>query len=114
MTAYPRVLPVGDAAVTVELGESIDARANAAVRALDRSLAEDPLPGVIETVPTYRSLLVCHDPDLASFADLAAALLERATLPGPPLPAGPLRTIPTVYGGRRRPRPGRRWPRPAA
>jgi KipI family sensor histidine kinase inhibitor len=90
---------VGDAAVTVEFGETIDARANAAVRALDRRLADRPLPGVIEAVPTYRSLLVCFDPALASFATLAAALLEGATLDAPPIAPGPLRTIPTVYGG---------------
>jgi KipI family sensor histidine kinase inhibitor len=99
LTAYPRVRPVGDAAVTVELGDAIDPRLNAAVRALDRRLAESPLPGLIETVPTHRSLLVCFDPGRGSFAAMVEALLERATLDGPPLVAGPLRTIPTVYGG---------------
>jgi KipI family sensor histidine kinase inhibitor len=99
LTSYPRVRPVGDAAVTVEFGNAIDPRLNAAVRALDRLLAEDPLEGILETVPTYRSLLVRYDPGQASFAAITEALLERATLDGPPLVSGPLRTIPTVYGG---------------
>jgi KipI family sensor histidine kinase inhibitor len=99
LTSYPRVRPVGDAAVTVEFGDVIDGRLNAAVRALDRLLAERPLPGMIEAVPTYRSLLVCFDPGRASFAAMTEALLEQATLDGPALPPGPLRTIPTVYGG---------------
>jgi KipI family sensor histidine kinase inhibitor len=99
LTLYPRVRPVGDAALTVELGDAILPRLNAAVRALDRSLAEDPLSGVTEAIPTYRSLLVCYDPDRTSFAALAEALLDRATLDGSLLPPGPLRTIPTVYGG---------------
>jgi KipI family sensor histidine kinase inhibitor len=96
---YPRVLPVGDAAATVELGDAIDPALNAAVRALDRSLRERPLPGLVETQPTYRSLLVSFDPRAASHAEMALGLLERARLGGDPLPNGPLRTIPTVYGG---------------
>jgi KipI family sensor histidine kinase inhibitor len=99
LIAYPRVRPVGDAAVTVELGNAIDPRLNAAVRALDRALAENPLEGVLETVPTYRSLLVRYDPGQASFAAMTNALLERATRRGTPLVPGPLRTIATVYGG---------------
>jgi KipI family sensor histidine kinase inhibitor len=99
LTLYPRVRPVGDAAVTVEFGEAIDPRLNAAVRALDRLLVERPLAGVVETVPTYRSLLVCYDPERAAFPQMADALLECASLEGLPLAPGPLRTIPTVYGG---------------
>jgi KipI family sensor histidine kinase inhibitor len=99
LTRYPRVRPLGDAAVTVEFGDAIDPRLNAAVRALDRRLTNRPVPGVVETVPTYRSLLVCYDPGQVSFAVLTGALLEGATLDGLPLPPGPLRTIPTVYGG---------------
>ena len=99
MTDYPRVRPVGDAAVTVELGDAIDPALNAAVRALDRALAERPLAGVLEAVPNYRSLLVCYDPRRAAFADLAPALLERARIESEPLPPGPLHTVPTVYGG---------------
>jgi antagonist of KipI len=99
LTSYPRVRPVGDAALTVEFGEAIDPRLNSRVRALDLWLAESPLPGVIETVPTYRSLLVCYDPGQASFKAMSDALLERSALDGPPLPPGPLLQIPTVYGG---------------
>ena len=55
---YPRVLAVGDAAVTVELGAAIDPVLAARVRALDRALLRDPFPGFRESVPTYRSLLV--------------------------------------------------------
>ncbi len=99
MTAYPRVRPVGDAALTIELGDAIDSRTNAAVRALDRLVAEGAWRGVVETVPSYRSLLVAFDPAETSFATLARALLAVARLDGPALPPGPLHTIPTVYGG---------------
>src|SRR5216683_7081799 len=58
----PRLLPSGDAAITVEFSRSIDDTANQRVLALDRAMAEAPVLGVTETVPTYRSLLVHYDP----------------------------------------------------
>jgi antagonist of KipI len=99
LTEYPRVRPVGDTALTVEFGDSVDARMNASVRALDRHLAEHPWPGMIESVPTYRSLLVTYDPSQTSFVAMAEACRARAGLTAGSLAPGPLRTIPTVYGG---------------
>ena len=72
----PRIRPVGDAALTVELGDAIDPILNARVRALDRALAERPFAGFIESVATHRSLLVCFDPSRVSFAEAANALTE--------------------------------------
>jgi KipI family sensor histidine kinase inhibitor len=99
LTLYPRVRPVGDGALTVELGDAIDSRTNAAVRALDRLVARSPARGLVETVPCYRSLLVAFDPAETSFAALAESLLARAALAAPPAPPGALHTIPTAYGG---------------
>ena len=95
----PRVLPVGDRALTVEFGDAIDPALNARVRALDASLSGAPLPGVVETVPTYRALLVLYEPSAIAFAALAARLLERAEEGGAAPPAGRLIEVPTCYGG---------------
>jgi len=62
MEPYPRFLPVGDAALTVEFGDAIDPAINAAVVALDMCLAASDVDGIIETVPSYRSLLIRYDP----------------------------------------------------
>lgn len=99
MTRYPRVLPVGDSALTVEFGDAIDPALNARVRALDQALAERPLPGLIEAVPTYRSLLVRYDPGVLDLSQLRGELLERADRPGAAAPPGRLHLIPTRYGG---------------
>ena len=99
MTDYPRVLPVGDSALTLELGDRIDPALNARVRALDQALAERSLSGLVEAVPSYRSLLVRYDPRKTDFAGLAAELLERAGRPGAVAPAGRRHMIPTRYGG---------------
>jgi KipI family sensor histidine kinase inhibitor len=97
---WPRVLPVGDAALTVELGGEIDPEVNARVRALDRALRERPFPGYLECVPTYRSLLVLYDKRLASFSDLRATLLARlVTAEAAPAAVGTTHVVPTVYDG---------------
>jgi KipI family sensor histidine kinase inhibitor len=93
------VLPVGGAALTVELGEVIDPDLNARVRALDASLSERPLPGVLETVPTYRSMLVVYDPRAAGFADLRDALVHRLQAPASAGVATRVVEVPTAYGG---------------
>jgi KipI family sensor histidine kinase inhibitor len=74
MEPYPRFLPVGDAALTVEFGDAIDPAINAAVVALDMCLAASDVDGIIETVPSYRSLLIRYDPAEIGFDPLVAAL----------------------------------------
>ena len=99
MKAYPRVLPLGDSAATVELGDGIDPALNARVVALDRALARSPFAGLREAVPTYRALLVLYDPARAAFTEVRDALLARAAAVPEALPRGRLHEIPTRYGG---------------
>ncbi len=72
--AYPRFLPVGDIALTVEFGDEITLALNDAVVRLDIALAAAELKGIIETVPGYRSLLICYDPMEMSFPALVLAV----------------------------------------
>src|SRR5258707_935961 len=71
-----RVLNAGDTAIVVEFGESIDRRLSTWVLALARRLNEARLDGIVETVPTFRSLLVHYDPLILSTASLAARIAE--------------------------------------
>jgi KipI family sensor histidine kinase inhibitor len=95
----PRLLPSGDAAITVEFGRAIDEQANRRVLALDRALADAPIDGVTETVPTYRSLLVHYDPVRIGFDELGERLTALARLPAPPLTRTRHWRIPVAYGG---------------
>ncbi|MDB5633292.1 MAG: allophanate hydrolase [Tardiphaga sp.] len=95
----PRILPSGDAAITVEFSRTIDAVANRRVLALDRLVAGDALTGVTETVPTYRSLLVHYDPLQTGFETLGEKLVELALRPLPEATATRRWRIPVVYGG---------------
>jgi 5-oxoprolinase (ATP-hydrolysing) subunit B len=95
----PRLLPSGDSAITVEFSRNIDDTANQRVLALDRTLAAEPVLGVTETVPTYRSLLVHYDPVLIDFDTLSAKLAPLAERPVPPVAKTRRWRIPVVYGG---------------
>jgi 5-oxoprolinase (ATP-hydrolysing) subunit B len=95
----PRLLPSGDSAITVEFSRNIDDTANQRVLALDRALAAEPVSGVTETVPTYRSLLVHYDPVLIDFDTLSAKLAPLAKRPVPPVAKTRRWRIPVVYGG---------------
>ncbi len=98
MTAL-RLLPCGDTAVSVDFGNVIDLAVNARVMALDRALAADPPPGVVETVPTYRALLVQFDPLATDYEALCAHILALAAL-GSATAALPRRwRVPVAYGG---------------
>jgi len=100
LTTYPRVLAVGDRALALELGDAIDPALNARVRAIDDALREKPFAGFLESVPTYRSLLVVFDPARTSAADAGAALLEQTTNASTRTLEPPLRhVVPTRYGG---------------
>jgi 5-oxoprolinase (ATP-hydrolysing) subunit B len=95
----PRVLPSGDSAVTVEFSRNIDDAANQRALALDRALAREPIGGVTETVPTYRSLLVHYDPLEIGFDALSERLIALAEQPLPPVANGRRWRIPVIYGG---------------
>ena len=75
-----RLLSAGDRALVVEFGDRVDRALSADVLRLDASLRSSGLVGVIETVPTFRSLMVHYDPMATSRADLEQAvtsLLDR-------------------------------------
>lgn len=71
MTEY-RLLSAGDAALSVEFGERIDRQLSDLVLALARRIAEAKIAGVVECVPTFRSLTIYYDPSLLPYAALCA------------------------------------------
>jgi KipI family sensor histidine kinase inhibitor len=100
MTAdLPRILPSGDTALTVEFGKAIDPDINRRVLSLDRAVARTAVAGIVETVPTYRSLVVHYDPVQVGFAAISEKLLELAQLPLDAAAKVRQWRIPVVYGG---------------
>jgi inhibitor of KinA len=73
MSAY-KVLTAGDTALVIEFGDCIDRRLSTWVLSLAHALDQTRLEGIVETVPTYRSLMVHYDPLRLSAASLTAAI----------------------------------------
>jgi KipI family sensor histidine kinase inhibitor len=87
-------------AVSIELGDEISADLNTRVRALEYLIQQKGLPGVLETVPTYRALLVYYDPSTIAYRELVqaiAALVPQAQASA--LPPARLVELPVEYGG---------------
>jgi KipI family sensor histidine kinase inhibitor len=99
LTAYPRARALGEAALTLELGDSVDPALNARVRGIDLSLCESPFPGFLESVPGLCSLLVIYDPDKTGFEEVRRVLEGHVRKPALLVPPGTLHTIPVEYGG---------------
>jgi KipI family sensor histidine kinase inhibitor len=69
-----RLWPAGDTALVVEFGTRINRRLSAQVLTLARRLGELRLDGMIEIVPTFRSLMVHYDPLVLSSDALRARI----------------------------------------
>lgn len=73
-----RFLVLGDSAVSVEFGQEIKIEINRKVMALrdcvDVAVAEGSLAGIVETVPTYCSLMIVYDPLVLGYDELREKL----------------------------------------
>jgi KipI family sensor histidine kinase inhibitor len=97
-----RITDVGDTAFSVEFGDTVDPAISARVTGLRHAVAEacraGGLAGLVETVPTFRSLLVQYDPLATSRAVLEAEIRAIANTSGTaPESAGRLWEIPVCY-----------------
>lgn len=99
-----RFEPLGDTAVLVRLGDTIDEGALRLVRAARARLEAAEIAGVLELVPAFNTIAVHYDPARFDgddpYAALVALLEPRLTnLEIIALPAPHLVEIPIVYGG---------------
>jgi inhibitor of KinA len=61
-TSLPyRIFSLGDTALTIDFGNTINEVINGEVQARFKDLQQDPLPGMIEAVPAYSSLTLYFD-----------------------------------------------------
>lgn len=97
---YPRLRIAGDCGLLVEYGDEIDPDVNRKVRSMTLLMKSEPPAGIIETVPSYRSILVRYDPSITTPDRLLAAvagLEERSAQIEIPPPR--VVEIPVCYGG---------------
>ena len=96
----PRIVPLGDSTVLVQLGDEIDLTINWRVHALATLIITSPMNGVIEVVPAYATLLVHYDPLLLSFTQMKAHLHTQISQMEEIESRKPRRiNVPVRYGG---------------
>lgn len=95
-----RFRTAGDRGLLVEYGDAIDPVINHKVRAMAIALGKEPPEGVLEVIPTYRSLLILYDPLLTTSSRLEKDLLAlEERLPEIQIPPPEMVEIPVCYGG---------------
>ena len=92
-------LHAGDQAVVVEFGSEIDPEINALVHRTADAIEVSDIRGVLELVPTYRSLLIYYDPLQVSLPELQAQISDLAIGEGETGDEFRIVEIPTLYGG---------------
>ena len=81
MSGTPSILPLGEGAWTVTLGDRVDAAIHRQVIGLAGRIADAELPGVVEIVPAYAAVTVFFDPASAGADDLRKTLAALAAQP---------------------------------
>jgi inhibitor of KinA len=91
---------MGDRGLLLEFGDEISREINEKVRRMALAIHAEAIEGIIETIPTYRSLLIIYNPVILPMEDLKERLkrMEKG-LQQTPLPEPKLTRIPVVYGG---------------
>jgi KipI family sensor histidine kinase inhibitor len=102
MTVTPapaRFLAAGDTALVVEFGETVDRAVSERVLALADAIEARAVPGIVELVPTFRSLMVHYDPMRLAAADLEAEIVPLLGSLGAVRHRARHFTLPVAYGG---------------
>ena len=95
-----RYLNAGDRALVIEFGDSIEEQINAKIRSLTLAIEREGIIGIIETIPTYRSLMIIYEPMLIELDELTYKAKSIETkMDEMKLPDAKIIEIPTLYGG---------------
>jgi KipI family sensor histidine kinase inhibitor len=102
MALYPETIfrLMGDRGLLLEFGDEISPEVNEKVRRMTLAIQAEVIEGIVEIVPTYRSLLILYNPLILSIDDLKKRLerIEKG-LQQTPFPEPKLTRIPVLYGG---------------
>ena len=93
-------LIAGDRAVFIEFANKISPEVNRKVHVMASAIERRKIEGIIEVVPTYRSLCIYYDPLIIGLEELLEKVDKRGnTLGEIKVPSPKVFEIPVVYGG---------------
>ena len=94
-----KYLVCGDRALLVEFGNQISLDIHNCIRRLVRRIDSEGIPGVLEVLPTYRSILIYYDPIVTNIPDLERSIenLNRICV-DETVDNARVIEVPTIYG----------------
>jgi len=97
---YPRILIAGDTAIVVEYEDKIDPAVNAQVKAFYEMVKKSDIPGIVDIIPTYRTVLIQYDPLVIRYAQMNEAIQKLlAQASEVQTTSKRIYQIPVCYGG---------------
>ena len=99
MTSFTITI-AGDSAINLVFSQTISPETSRMIRSAAQTLEDDPVPGIVELVPTFCSLMVCYDPLVVDYKTLTQSIGGK--LRGLASGESSLRRIieiPVCYGG---------------
>lgn len=95
-----KFLPAGDTALVMEFGDTIEKEINASIANVVENLKKENVDGIVDILPTYRSILINYDPVKLTFDELVKILNGLKTGDASNVSEYVrLVEIPTLYGG---------------
>lgn len=94
-----RFLAAGDRALVVEFGDCVGRELSERVLALDAVIRANQPKGIVETVPTFRSLMVYYDPLVTGGVELERAITALLDCEGHRPTGAVLWRVPACYEG---------------
>ena len=95
-----KFLIAGDCAVVMDFGNEISPQINNRVKGMFDLLLKHPIKGIVEIVPTFRSLMIYYDPYKISYSALTKKLSKRLnSLSSSASSSKRIFKIPVCYGG---------------
>lgn len=95
-----KYLAAGDRGLIIEFGDKIEEAINYKIRSMLLAISTSDTIGIIEMVPTYRSIMVIYDPMIIRFDELIDKICSlEGRLDKMSMLQSKTIEIPTVYGG---------------
>lgn len=95
-----KFLIAGDCAVVMDFGNEISPQINNRVKGMFDLLSKQSIKGIVEIVPTFRSLMIYYDPYKISYSALTKKLSKRLNALGSAADSSKrIFKIPVCYGG---------------
>lgn len=94
-----KYIVAGDRAIIIEFGNMINPEINTKIRSMVKSIDKENIEGIIEIIPTYRSIQIVYDPMVVDYEMFINRLKEMEKSLDDVLTESRIVEIPIVYGG---------------